>query len=90
MSEHQSKTDKVLLRAKDMALIISIIVLAGYIIKGAASVSTWDTAAKRIDDMAPIVSDLVTESIVTKRMNELILQRLDRIDRKLDRGRGGD
>jgi hypothetical protein len=78
MSDHKSITDKWLIRAKDISLIISFIVLFSYIMAGSRKIFAWDNAVilanKSFEDIIEINKTLVVQTAMLLEIKDTVKQ----------------
>lgn len=86
-TEHRAHrdTDKILIRGKDIALITSVLILAGILVAIGKHPFQWDAAAQTLGEIKPVVDQTKNRVDILEAHYGDILRRLDSIDRKLDK-----
>lgn len=77
--------NQILIRAKDVALLVTILSLLGMFVKLANKPTEWDQDTSRLDRIEPIVASHETRLAVIDARSQDILEQLRSINRKLDR-----
>lgn len=77
--------DKILLRAKDIALLVSILILAGLLLNPIRKTFEWDMAVKKVEALEDKVSANSTALAITRSQYDEIIKNLEKINRRLDR-----
>ena len=77
--------DRALIRAKDVALLVSILTLGGLVWGMYKKPAEWDQATKEINELRPRVESLEKAIIANSERYGYIVKQLDAIDRKVGR-----
>lgn len=80
--------DKILLRAKDIGLLVAIFTLLGFIWGPLKKTFKWDQAVEKVEKLEDRVNRLDSNVAVINSQYEDIKRELMRINRKLDRREG--
>lgn len=77
--------DRILIRGKDIGLIIGIITLAGMVLAYAKKPAEWDQTVEDIKTLKPVIWNNKSRVDILETKVDYMVKTLERIDRKLDK-----